>query len=42
MYSGENIGPKVEPWGTSALTEYFCEDFPSRTTWTVLYWEKKK
>ena len=27
---------------TLALTGYSCEDLPSRTTWSHLYWEKKK
>ena len=25
----------MEPWGTPVLTEYSCEDFPSKTTRVV-------
>ena len=32
MYIRKNVGPRLEPSGTPALTEYYCEDFPSRTT----------
>ena len=32
MYSRKSVGPRMEPWGTPALTRYSCEDFPSRTT----------
>ena len=32
MYSRKNLGPRMDPWGTPALTEYSCEDVPSRTT----------
>ena len=32
MYSREIVGPKMDPRGTSALTGYSCEIFPSRTT----------
>ena len=31
MYSRKSVGPRMEPWGTPALTGYSCEDFPSRT-----------
>ena len=36
MYSRKNAGPRMEPWGTLALTGYFCEHLPSRTTWSHL------
>ena len=26
----------MEPWGTPALTKYYCEDFPSRATQSCL------
>ena len=32
MYSRKIVGPKMEPWRTSALTGYSCEDFQFRTT----------
>ena len=32
MYSRKSVGPRIDPWGTPALTGYSCEDFPSKTT----------
>ena len=32
MYSKKSVEPRMDPWGTPALTGYSCEDFPSRTT----------
>ena len=32
MYNRKSVEPRMESWGTPALTEYFCEEFPSRTT----------
>ena len=32
MYSQKSVGPRMNPWGTPALTGYSCEDFLSRTT----------
>ena len=32
MYSRKITEPRVEPWGTPALTGYTREDLPSRTT----------
>ena len=32
MYSRKSVGPRMEPWGTPALTGYSCQAFPSRTT----------
>ena len=29
MYSRESAEQRMEPWETSSLTEYSCEDFPS-------------
>ena len=29
MYSRKSVGPRIDPWGTPALTGYSCEDFPS-------------
>ena len=31
MYSSKSVGPRIEPWGTPAISAYSCEDFPSRT-----------
>ena len=36
MFSRKSEGPRMEPWGTPALTRYSCEDFPSRTTRSCL------
>ena len=32
MYSRKSKGPRMDPWGTPALTGYSCDNFPSRTT----------
>ena len=40
MYSRNRVGPRMEPWRTSALTGYLCEDFPCRTTWSCLLLRK--
>ena len=29
--SWRSVGPRTDPWGTPALTEYSCEDLQSRT-----------
>ena len=42
MYSRKNIGPRMEPWGTLALTRYSCEDFPCITTWCCLLLRKEE
>ena len=34
--AGKSVGPKIEPWGTPAVTGYYCEDFPCKTTWNHL------
>ena len=31
MYSRKSVGPRMEPWGSPALTGSSCKDFPSRT-----------
>ena len=36
MYNRKNVGPRMEPWGTPALTGYSCEDFVQKRR------EKKK
>ena len=41
MCSRKGVGPKMEPWGTPALTGYSCEDFPSKTTQSQLQLRKK-
>ena len=41
MYSKKSVGPRIEPWGTSALTGYLCEDFPSKTTWSRLHKKRR-
>ena len=40
MYSRKSVGSRMESWGTPALTEYSCEDFPYRTTRTCLLLRK--
>ena len=42
MYSRKSVGPRMEPWGTPALTGYSCEDFPSRTTQSHLLLRKEE
>ena len=42
MYNRKKVGPKIEPRGTPALTEYSCENFPSRTTRSRLLLRKEK
>ena len=42
MYSRKSVGPRMEPWGTPALTGYSCEDFPSRTTQSCLLLRKEE
>ena len=42
MYSTKRVGPRMEPWGTPALTWYCCKDFPSRTTQSSLLLRKGK
>ena len=40
MYSRESVGPRIEPWGTPALTGYSCDVFLSKTTWSSLLLRK--
>ena len=42
MYSTKSVGPRMELWGTPALTGYSCEDFPSRTTRSRLLLRKEE
>ena len=42
MYSKKSVGPRMDPWGTSALTGYSCEEFPSRTTRNHLLLRKEE
>ena len=42
MYSKKSVGTKIESCGTPALTGYFCEDLPSRTTRSRLLLRKHK
>ena len=42
MYSRENVGPRMEPWETPALAEYYYEDFPPEQPEAVCYLKKKK
>ena len=42
MYGKKSVGPRMEPWETSALTRYSHEDFPSRTTWSRLFLRKEE
>ena len=42
MYSKKSVEPRMDPWGTQGLTEYSCEDFPSRTTWSCLLLRRYK
>ena len=40
MHSRKSLGPRMEPWGIPASTEYSCKDFPSRTTQSHLLMRK--
>ena len=40
MYNRKNLGPRMKPWGTSALTGYSYEDLLSRTTLSCLLLRK--
>ena len=42
MYSRKSVGPRMEPWETPALTGYYWEDIPSRTTWSCLLLRKEE
>ena len=39
--SRKGVGPRMEPWGTPALTGYSCNNFKSRTTQSHLLLRKK-
>ena len=38
MYGRKGVGPEIEPRGTPALTGYSCEEFPSRTNQSFVYY----
>ena len=38
----KNVGPRMEPGGTPALTGYSCEDLPSRMTPSCLLLRKEE
>ena len=42
MYSRKSVRPRIEPWQTSALTGYSCEDLPSKTTQRHLLLRKEE
>ena len=42
MYSRKSVRPRMEPWGTPALTEYYCEDFPYWRTGSRLLLQKEE
>ena len=42
MYSRESVGWRMELLVTPALTGYFCEDIPTKTTWSRLLLRKKE
>ena len=42
MSNRKSVGPKMEPWGTQALTRYSCEYFPSKTTQSRQLFRKDK
>ena len=42
MYSRKTVGPRMEPWGTPALTGCFCDDFASITTGSRLLLKKEE
>ena len=31
VYSTKSLGPRMDPWGTPALTGYSCEDFQNHS-----------
>ena len=42
MHSRKSVGPRIDPRGTTALTGYSCEDFPSRTMRSCLLLRKEE
>ena len=42
MYSRKGVTPRMDPCATPALTGYFCEDLPSRTTRSRLLLRKEE
>ena len=41
MYNRKSVGPRMDPYGSPALSGNTCEDFPSRTTSSRLLLRKK-
>ena len=42
MDSRKSVGPRMDSWGTPALTGHSCEDIPSRTTQSCLLLRKEE
>ena len=42
MYSAKSVGPRIDPWGTPALTGYSCDHFPCRTSRGYLLLRKEE
>ena len=42
MHSRKSLGPRMLPWGITAVTGYSCEDFPYKTTWSCLLLRKEE
>ena len=42
MYSRKSEEPRMDAWGTPALTGYYCKDFPSKTTQSHLLLRKEE
>ena len=40
MHSKKSVWPRMDPWGTPALTGYSFEDLPSRATQSSLLLRK--
>ena len=42
MHRRKGVGPRMNPWGTPALTEYSFQDFLSTTTRSHLLLQKEE
>ena len=42
MNSRKSVRPRMEPWGTPALTGYSFEDFPLEPLKAAYYWQNYK
>ena len=42
MSSAKSVGPRIDPWGTPALTGYSCDHFPCRTRRSYLLLRKEE